>query len=312
MIQSIVDRLRLQQHRQSTRSNYYSIWRQFNEFFIKLDSKPATWEERLILFVGYLIDKDLKSTTIKCYISAIKAVLKEDGECLDEDTYLLKSLTRACKLKNDKVRTRLPIRKHLLMLLIGELPQVLGNQPFLITLYTTILVTMYFGLFRISEVLEGEHVLKAKDVQIGWNKNKMLFILRSSKTHTQGCKPQTIKINSTEFNEIGQEKTLHPTAGMFELCPFKVLKDYLQVRKKRSHDSEQFFVFADRSLVMAAHIRAMLHKLLSSCNLDSSNYGTHSLRAGRLIDLYHMGVKIEVIAKLGRWKSGAIYTYLKP
>ena len=99
VIQDIADKLKTQQYRGSTKTNYYFVWRKFNEFFVKSDVKPATWEERLILFVGYLIDKQLKSTTIRCYISAIKAVLREDGETLNENTYLLKSLTKACQLK---------------------------------------------------------------------------------------------------------------------------------------------------------------------------------------------------------------------
>ena len=135
LIQNIVDKLKNQQHRQSTKNNYYSIWQQFNEFFIRLDSKPATWEERLILFIGYLIDRDLKSTTIHCYISAIKSVLRDDGEVLDENIYLLKSLTRACRIHHDKVTIRLPIKKPLLRLLIYEIDTLFGTQPYLHTLY---------------------------------------------------------------------------------------------------------------------------------------------------------------------------------
>ena len=111
-IQDIIARLKTLNHHDSTKVNYYAIWKQFNEFFIRLDHKPDTWEECLILFVGFLVDKDLKSNTIKCYISAIKAVLKDDGKTLDEDTYLLKSLTKACSLRNDRVYTRLPVKNQ--------------------------------------------------------------------------------------------------------------------------------------------------------------------------------------------------------
>ena len=39
----VVEKLRLQCNRDSTRKSYYSTWRQFNEFFIKLDQKPDNW-----------------------------------------------------------------------------------------------------------------------------------------------------------------------------------------------------------------------------------------------------------------------------
>ena len=44
-------------------------------FFVRLDSKPECWEDRLILYIGFLIEKNRRSSTIKSYISAIKAVL---------------------------------------------------------------------------------------------------------------------------------------------------------------------------------------------------------------------------------------------
>ena len=41
-IQSIVEQLKLQRHRQSTKDNYYGIWKTFNQFFIRLDIKPTS------------------------------------------------------------------------------------------------------------------------------------------------------------------------------------------------------------------------------------------------------------------------------
>ena len=117
-LQNIVERLKHQRHHDTTRANYYCIWRLFNEFFLKLDVKPDNWEDRLMLFIGYLIETKKKSSTVKSYVSVIKAVLIEDGNEIKEDKFLFSSLTRACKLQNDRVRTKLPIRKHLLTMMI--------------------------------------------------------------------------------------------------------------------------------------------------------------------------------------------------
>ena len=70
---------------------------------MQLDVTPASWEEKIILFVGFLMEQNRQSATIKSYVSAIKAILREDGIILSEDTYLLTSLTKACRLKNDVV-----------------------------------------------------------------------------------------------------------------------------------------------------------------------------------------------------------------
>ena len=56
-IQRIVDQLKLDRFRSSTKRTYYNVWKSFNKFFIKLDDKPISWEKRLILYVGYLISK---------------------------------------------------------------------------------------------------------------------------------------------------------------------------------------------------------------------------------------------------------------
>ena len=120
-IENIIDKLKYERNRASTNESYYRTWKQFNEFFIRLDRKPKSWEERIILFVGYLVEGSVKSSTIKSYISAIKSVLRADGVELDEDIYLLTSLTRACRYKNDRIYTRLPIKRNFLTLLMGAI-----------------------------------------------------------------------------------------------------------------------------------------------------------------------------------------------
>ena len=109
-IENIVEKLKNERYRSTTRNTYHKIWHSFNKFFIWLDRKPNNWEDQLTLFVAFLIEENkLKSTTIQSYISAIKAVLAEIGVKLTDDFFALSLLTRACKLKNDCVLIRLPI-----------------------------------------------------------------------------------------------------------------------------------------------------------------------------------------------------------
>ena len=103
-IEEIIDRLKYERHRSSTRSNYLCVWRQFNAFFLRLDRKPTSWEDRVVLFTAFLVNEQKKSTTIKSYVSAVKAVLANEGIELNENRYLLNSLTHACKLKNSPLK----------------------------------------------------------------------------------------------------------------------------------------------------------------------------------------------------------------
>ena len=134
----------------------------------------------------FLIRNKKQSSTIKSYISAIKAILLENNIDINEDRFLLNSLIRACKLTNDKVRVRWPISQALLDVIIQEINTKYEDegQAYLARLFKAIFASAYFGLLRIGEVASsGSHPILARDVQIATNKKKIMFILRSSKTH---------------------------------------------------------------------------------------------------------------------------------
>ena len=144
-ILSIVQKLKTERIRSSTKRNYYSVWKTFNQFFIRLDNKLDTWEERLTLFIGYLIEeRKFKSQSVRSYVSAIRGVLQEDGVTLNEDKFLLSALTSACKLKNDRVTTRLPLRKAMLCSVVNKTAEYFMqelNQPYLAHLYCALFST---------------------------------------------------------------------------------------------------------------------------------------------------------------------------
>ena len=308
MIRNIVEKLKNERNRSSTRKNYHSVWRSFNNFFIKLDEKPEEWEDRIALFVGYLISTNKRAATVRSYISAIKTVLKQDGIEISEDKYLLSSLTRACKFSEGAARMKLPIRKELLNLLLKQIKQqfLKQNQPYLAILYMTLLSTAYFGLFRISKLV-GEHAIQAQDVHIGVNKKKALFVLRSSKTHWFTDKPQLIKIcNSDPVSNL-----VNPINFRDQFCPFALINNYLDVRGQYIEDDEHFFIFRDNRPVSPSNFRTVLRTALVAAGLDYKMYGTQSLCAGCSVDMLHFGVPLLSIKFLGRWRSNAIYTYLK-
>ena len=298
-IQSIMEDLKLMRHRDSTRENYYKVWKIFNEFFIRLDCHPESWEDRIILFAGYLIVNRKKSSTINSYISAIKSVLADIGQEVSEDRVLLSSLTRACKLNFDIYHHKLPVRKSMINKFLKSLNSMFSSQPYLRILYQAMISTMYYGLFRIGELTASPHVVKVGDVEIGTNKKKLKFTLHSSKTHSKSNKPQVIKISAMGNSNNNQT------------CPFQLLRNYLAVRNKYRNKQEQFFIFRDGSAVTAPQFRAVFKKLLELNNYDCSSFTCHGIRGGRTSDLLDMGVSVKTIRKLGRRKSNAVYAYFK-
>ena len=250
-MQNLVDRLRQERVRSTTKRNYYSVWKSFNEFFIRLDVKPNNWEERLILFVGYLVQENKKSQTIKSYISAIKNVLLDDRVVLNENKFLISSLTKACKYKNDHVRTRLPIKKKMLHMIINQIQTFFEgiSQEYLSKMYSALVSTAYYGMFRVGELTTGDHPVLVNDVQIGQNKNKILFILRTSKTHGKYNHPQMIKI-------CQKGKFMQKSPNQF--CPYQLLREYITIRPKAKLVNEPFFIFRDYAPVTALNFRKTL------------------------------------------------------
>ena len=156
-----------------------------------------------------------------------------------------------------------------------------------------------------SEVTKtkGNHAVMVTDMQTAMNKRKMLFILRSSKTHGKHTHPQFIKI-STKVMGNEQRNDKHN-------CPYQILEEYVAARPPYESIQEQFFVFRDYSPVTGFQMRSTLHKLLNLMQYQASNYNCHSFRQGRSVDLLKYGVPVPIIQKLGRWTSNCVYTYLR-
>ena len=153
---------------------------------MNLDEKPPSWESRTTLYIAYLIESGKQSASIKSYVSAIKKLLVLDGYDWKDNEVLLTSLTKACRRINDKVTARLPIQCGFLEMILFECHfNAQNGQIFLEYLYKSVFMLCYHGMMRIGEVTMSPHVIKAKNVHIAKNKDKILLVLYSSKTHSE-------------------------------------------------------------------------------------------------------------------------------
>ena len=214
-------------------------------------------------FIGYKIDNGMQFASVKSYVSAIKKLLIEDGYAWNDQKVLLGSLTSACKLINDRVYIRLSIQCGLLEMILFEVQRMFraSGQTYLEIVYIALFALSYYGIMRIGEVTSSDHVLKARDIHAAANKDKLMLILYSSKTHSTAKRPQKFKITSN----------LQDKSGFYakrNFCPFKLVWDYIMTRKNCMKDyannSEQFFVFKDGSPVTPGNARVTLKTCLSN------------------------------------------------
>ena len=132
---------------------------------------------------------------------------------------------------------------------------------------------------RISELTVNnplaKHYVCAKDIHVGWNKNKILVVLYSSKMHGPEACPQRISI---EGNNYRSDKR--------HFCPFDTLREYMKLRGDFDGPDDPFFVFSGGyPAVTGVQVRNTLKCCLKKLNLDESLYDTHSFRIGMASDM---------------------------
>ena len=215
---------------------------------------------------------------------------------------LLSALTRTSKLYNDQFYHRFPIQSRLLDVILHELERAYTKQPYLEVMYKTIFMLLYYGLMRIGELALGPHTLRASDVYNNNVKRKLLLLLHSSKTHGRDTAPQRIKIAATR------------SSGSYSnaYCPFDITHKYMAFRGGGYvTDNDKFIVLPDGQPISPQQVRKVLRQTLKAVGLDNTLYDTHSFRIGRATDLSKKGVTLEKIKRIGRWKSNAVYRYLR-
>ena len=92
------------------------------------------------------------------------------------------------------------------------------------------------------------------------------------------------------------------------ICPFEAMKKYLEVRPVAACQS--LFLWPSGAPLTSSGFRT---RLLSECRRAGlkGNLNGHSLRIGGATALAARGVEVEVIRKLGRWRSDSVRRYLK-
>ena len=88
------------------------------------------------------------------------------------------------------------------------------------------------------------------------------------------------------------------------------MMEYIALRPKQASNEEPFFIFRDSNSVKPMHMCTVLKKMLQDSRYNGKLYNTHSLCAGRSVDLLKLGVSISKIRVLGCWRSNAVFTYL--
>ena len=85
----------------------------------------------------------------------------------------------------------------------------------------------------------------------------------------------------------------------------------IKMRGGYSCEQEQFFVFRGGNPVKPAQATKVLKLVIDKLGLNSKLYSMHSFHIGRTIDLIKYNYPLEVVQRMGRWKSNAVLHYIR-
>lgn len=310
--QRVLDQLATKAVEDSTMEVYMAAWHAMNKFYCRLDRKPKPWDQRMSLFIAFMIKKRFEKATIQTYISGIKYILRNILHVdVDDNAFRFTALIKAARYKNNKVNIRMPIKLNLLNRILETIPKIkrLQNQPYLVALYRAMFAAAYYGLLRVGE-MSGKHAVSAKNVHIARNKHKVQIRLWTSKTLKWGQWPHDIKIDGLHdckwcYPEI-KGKSSH------RYCLVHILDAFNKVRDS-TKGTTNFFIFKSGVAVSGQAFRRTLREALSLIGLKDvvTRYNGHSLRSGRASDLWKLGFSLADIRYIGCWKSNCVFKYLK-
>ena len=93
------------------------------------------------------------------------------------------------------------------------------------------------------------------------------------------------------------------------MCPFESVSEYLTVRPTKDGP---FLCHFSGSPLTRFQFSSMLTKSLKYAGIESSKYKAHSFHIGAATALSMAEYPIDEIKNLGRWKSTAYKSYIRP
>ena len=243
-------------------------------------------------YIAYLDIQGLAPTTVKNYLAAIRAWAVSLG--LREPVIWTPRVHLACKAlvrTHAPPRQVLPINFNTLSSMIRLLSPAKDHM-----VIASALTLQFFACLRASELCSGLHQSLAPtraDVQFISTGSSpiMVYSCHSSKNNVHGFK-------------------VHLGCSGVPVCAVCIMYHYFTHFPAPPSDP-LFRLSSGHQLTYEAY-NAWIKHLVRGVGLDPANYSTHSVRAGAATQAAQTGLDSDTIKRLGRWRSQAYLTYLRP
>ncbi|CAC5378899.1 unnamed protein product [Mytilus coruscus] len=216
---------------------------------------------------------------------------------LDRLSYILNSVKKLQKPRNKK---RLPITFEILEKIIFRLRQGVFT-PFIDLMLEAVCTVGFYGFMRCGEftVLKANQFDPSVNLCIGdimFHKDMIVLKLKQSKTDP--------------FRK-GIDIQLHKVQN--QICPFKILVKYLQVRESLNQNlpSDPLFISQNSLALERNYFINCIKQVLSICGFNPDHYNGHSLRIGAATTAGKAHIEDHLVKILGRWSSDSYCRYIR-
>ena len=281
--------------RPSTRRLYDSAQKQYLQFCDNygLLSLPAS-EQTLLMYIAHLYIRNLKSSTIKVYMSSVRSLHIEAGfDNPLENSHRIRLAIRAIEINQPPPCQKLPITLAILQQVHLSIQDSLSE-------YNTLMIWTAMCLGHFGCLRSGEFTAKSSyydtDVHLartglvfGINANNVNFIqihLTKSKTDT---------------NNVGVDITIGCTNNL--ICAHCSMRQYCFQRDRMYPISGPLLLFDNGNILTREMFIKYTRMYLASIGIDPSKYSGHSYRIGGCTSAALAGLKDWELKRLGRWKS---------
>ena len=242
--------------------------------------------DHLLHFIAHLSIAGTAYRTAILYNSALSYIHKIRGIQDNTQSFIVKKALQGLhRSRGVTADPRTPLTLSILQLVVSALPSVC-RSPYEAVLFSTLFSCAYYGLLRVSEVL---NIQKA---HISLSNFKVSILIPRSKT-----------------DQFGNTTTLHISKQLNSLtCPVHWILKFLRLRPDNAPSF--FFIHIDKKGVTRYQFNFLLQKAIQFHSIQG-HFRPHSFRIGRATDLAKQGVPDSEIKVLGRWDSKASQNYIR-
>ena len=287
-----------------THKTYATGWEAFSRFCQQQSSlvpgTPAVPAD-IRRFIAWLSLQAKAPATIATYVSAVGYAHKIRGWADPTQDFLVSKLLEGCRRDRPSTDARIPVTLSMLTRIVRALPNVC-TSVYEAQLFKAAFLAAFFGFMRIGEFAADSKtriqpsVIKAADIHFDEGLSVTISFPRS-KNNQKGLS-QVIRLQKAMDS--------HST-----VCPVKALTTFAEARPASPDDCPFFRHFGGCPLTRY-QVTAVLQKAISFARLNGERISSHSFRIGAASYAHDLGVSSNDIRAMGRWRSNAFSSYVRP